>query len=723
MRGGGGGGSVKGNNAVAGSCNNAGNGGLPSGTTAPLGSSGCGGVATAGGTTTGPGVSTKRFPVSINGFGPATTPGFQSGGVGDAVSQTYLPSSCMGWALGGRGAQQACIAGSGGSGGGGGGYYGGAGGQSYLQTQDRGSPGGGGSSYVAPSASFLGYGAVAGLGNSFSTTTGGNGSVWLTCAGCNNGFYLDLATRLCRPTASFSVSASGATTGTPSAASNAPSASASPSAYASPPTGTPAPSLAPQPAAPPALDARCPAGAANRFGPFAAVFLYAGGLANWSYGGAPPFSAYAQLWGGGGASGQNAPARGGGGAYVSGALSPALLSTAESLAVLAGAGGAFAVQTAGFGGVNWNAGTYTSCAGAGAGASALGGVRGGAPWIVAGAGGGGGQNGAGAGARWEGDYAANAPTWNGGGCSSGGTGGGGGVRGQGGAAGCGNGNTQMRPGLSNMNLSSAGVVTGGVSSACGGSGGGGWGGGGGGGWWVGGGGGSSRTTGFLSGTTYGENARGSVPGGVALAPNYTSYPRVAWGGTAPLPGNSSGGAGAVVLTLCFACPAGSFPSPGGGLTFAYTGASENFTLPPFTTAVHVSLWGGGGSGGQNLGIWGGGGAHVAGWVSPPPPPLSTLVVVVGGGGVYATPAPRLGGAPFIGGSFPTCSGTGSGASAVGVEPPAGGGVTVMAVAGGGGTAGQWGYGGAARWDGFAPPGSAAAGGGRGTGTSCSSPNG
>jgi hypothetical protein len=270
------------------------------------------------------------------------------------------------------------------------------------------------------------------------------------------------------------------------------------------------------------------------------------------------------------------------------------------------------------------------------------------------------------------------------------------------------------------------VTGGGSGGACGGSGGGGWGGGGGGGWWVGAGAGSSRTTGFLSSTVYGENARGVLPGGSALAPNYTSFPAVGWGGAVgPVGANStSGGPGAVVLTLCFSCPAGSFPSPGGPLTFAHTGASVNFSLPLHTTAVHVSLWGAGASMGQNVGYWGGGGAHVAGWLAPTPPPLSTLVLVVGGGGVYSSPTPRLGGAPFEGfGSFPGCSGTGAGASAVGVVVPGGGAATVMAVAGGGGAPGQWASGGAARWDGFAPLNSPAGGSGRGSGAACGSPNG
>ena len=274
----------------------------------------------------------------------------------------------------------------------------------------------------------------------------------------------------------------------PQSASPAPSSSVSRSAAAS---RSAQPSALPAALEAPSGPLFCaqPGGAA--LGAFSATFLYAAAFQSFALPAAPlspaDYTLYAQLWGGGGSSGSAwtpVAVAGGGGAYVAGVLRPALLANTSSLVLSVGAGGQYAVQTAGWGGVNWPASTYTTCAGSGAGASALGGAPGGIPWVVAGAGGTGGQGTSGAPARWEGTYASNGATRGSLSCTApNGIGGGGAVGSTGGAAGCGNGNSGQ-PGKHMMNLSASGIVTGGASAACGGCGGGGFGGGGGGGWCV-----------------------------------------------------------------------------------------------------------------------------------------------------------------------------------------------------------------------------------------------
>ena len=62
---------------------------------------------------------------------------------------------------------------------------------------------------------------------------------------------------------------------------------------------------------------------------------------------------------------------------------------------------------------------------------------------------------------------------------------------------------------------------------------------------------------------------------------------------------------------------------------------------------------------------GGGGAFVSGFLSPQPPPGATLSILVGGGGLFNQAIAQLGGQPQTS-IYGGCSGTGAGASAVGL---------------------------------------------------------
>ncbi len=191
----------------------------------------------------------------------------------------------------------------------------------------------------------------------------------------------------------------------------------------------------------------------------------------------------------------------------------------------------------------------------------------------------------------------------------------------------------------------------------------------------------------------GQHAAGAAPGGAA-APLYAAG--VGAGG-APA---SAGGPGLAALSFCAPPPPSFCPATATltSVTLPYTGSLTPFTVGADTLSIHARLWGAGGSGGK-LSL-GGGGAFVEGYLSPTPFPGSKLSILVGGGGLsYPATAAKLGGASISHPSNFGCAGTGAGPSAIALA----GAWQVLAVAGAGGSGGEFaaGSGGAAKWGGGA----------------------
>ena len=115
---------------------------------------------------------------------PAGAPASISGGQGGAGLNHWVPSTAVGWALGGRGG---CAYPSQGGGGGGGGYWGGGGGKQPH------SGAGGSSFYNTTSVQLISYGVGAAGAPSGSTTDAPDGSVYLACSACSIGYYLNAA--------------------------------------------------------------------------------------------------------------------------------------------------------------------------------------------------------------------------------------------------------------------------------------------------------------------------------------------------------------------------------------------------------------------------------------------------------------------------------------------------------------------------------------------------
>ena len=232
------------------------------------------------------------------------------------------------------------------------------------------------------------------------------------------------------------------------------------------------------------------------------------------------------------------------------------------------------------------------------------------------------------------------------------------------------------------------------------------------GWWTGGGAGSSSREGLQAAS--GESALGHFPGG-STAPGYVLPVGRGGSPSGPL---SPGGPGQVQLSVCSvpnpllagSGPGGSFQCPAATsnstlLFTASSGTLQSLPLPAGLAAIWVQLWGAGGSPGRYCSsssscAQGGHGAYLAGLL-PPPASASSLLVLVGGGGRFSDPGPPpLGGAAFSGFSgFAQCSGSGAGASAVGLASAGG---APAAVAGAGGTGGERSGGGSAAWNASSP---------------------
>ena len=150
------------------------------------------------------------------------------------------------------------------------------------------------------------------------------------------------------------------------------------------------------------------------------------------------------------------------------------------------------------------------------------------------------------------------------------------------------------------------------------------------------------------------------------------------------------------------CPAGTTSGPAALL--AYTGSVQSYSPPAGATFLLVQLWGGGGGGSYNA-TPGGGGAYVAGVVRISALRGAALLVAVGGGGFFpVSGGPSNSNAVALGGArrgimSPNndwCAAAGAGPSVIALADAS---RCLVAVAGAGGGAGEFGFGGAAGFSG------------------------